>query len=246
MTKVARQKVTLEVADGTTMSAYTAHPVDEGKFPGMLVFQEAFGVNAHIRDITERIAQEGYVAVAPELYHRTAQGFEGSYTDIQSAMPHMQAMKEETAVQDIRAAYDWLKGNAQVVPDRIASIGFCMGGRMSFLACSSVALRAAISFYGGGIAPAHLPRAANLSGPILFFWGGLDKHIPQEQIRTVVDELKRLGKPYVNVEIADADHGFFCDARASYHPVGATLAWTLSAKFLDVHVKGTGQKAQVA
>ena len=245
MTKLTK-KVTIEVADGTTMNAYTARPSEEGKFPGMLVFQEAFGVNVHIRDITERIAREGYVAVAPELYHRTGPGFEGSYTDIQSVMPHMQAMKEETAIQDIRAAYEWLKGNAQVDADRIASTGFCMGGRMSFLACSSVPLRAAISFYGGGIAPAYLPRAANLSAPILFFWGGLDKHIPQEQIRTVVDELKRLGKTYINVEIADADHGFFCDARVSYNPMAATLAWTLSLKFLDVHVKGSGQKAQVA
>lgn len=246
MTKLATQRVTLQVADGTAMNAYTARPVEEGKFPGMLVFQEAFGVNAHIRDVTERVAREGYVAIAPELFHRTAPGFEGSYTDFQSVMPHMQAMKEESAIQDIRAAYDWLKADTQVAPDRIASMGFCMGGRMSFLACSSVQLRAAISFYGGGIAPAYLPRAANVSAPILFFWGGLDKHIPQEQSRTLVDELKRLGKTYVNVEISDADHGFFCDARVSYNPVAATLAWTLSLKFLDVHVRGTGQKAHVA
>jgi carboxymethylenebutenolidase len=244
--KLATQKVTLEVADGTSMSAYTARPAEEGKFPGMLVFQEAFGVNAHIRDITERIAREGYVAIAPELYHRSGPGFEGSYTDIQSARPHMEAMKPETAIEDIRAAYDWLQNNSQVLPDRVASVGFCMGGRMSFLADSSVSLRAAISFYGGGIAPGLLPRAAQLSAPILFFWGGLDKHIPGEQIRTVTDELKRLAKPHINVEISDADHGFFCDARASYNPVAATLAWTLCLKFLDVHVKGLGQKAQVA
>jgi carboxymethylenebutenolidase len=121
-----------------------------------------------------------------------------------------------------------------------------MGGRMSFLAASTVPLRAAISFYGGGIAPALLPRAANLSAPMLLFWGGLDKHIPPEQIRTVLDELKRVGKTYVNVEISDADHGFFCDARASYNAIAADLAWMLSLKFLDTHVRGDGQKAQVA
>jgi carboxymethylenebutenolidase len=246
MTKLATQKITLQVADGTSMNAYTARPAEEGKFPGMLVFQEAFGVNAHIRDITERVAREGFVAIAPELFHRTGPGFEGSYTDFASVMPHMQAMKEESAVQDIRAAYDWLRSNVQVSPERIASVGFCMGGRMSFLACSTVALRAAISFYGGGIAPGYLPRAANLSAPMLFFWGGLDKHIPSEQIRTLIDELQRIGKPHINVEISDADHGFFCDVRASYNPVAATLAWTLSLKFLEVHVKGAGEKAQVA
>ena len=244
--KLATQKVTLEVSDGTSMGAYTARPAEEGKFPGMLVFQEAFGVNAHIRDVTERIAREGYVAIAPELYHRTAPGFEAGYTDIASVMPHMQAMKEESAVQDIRAAHDWLKSNARVAPGVVASIGFCMGGRMSFLACSTLPLRASISFYGGGIAPAYLPRAVTLSAPVLFFWGGLDKHIPSEQIRSLMDELKRIGKPHVNVEISDADHGFFCDARSSYNPVAAALAWTLSLKFLDVHLKGSGQRARVA
>jgi carboxymethylenebutenolidase len=246
MLKIATQRTTLEVADGTSMNAYTARPAEEGKFPGMLVFQEAFGVNAHIRDVTERVAREGYVAIAPEFFHRTAPGFEGSYTDFGAAMPHMQAMKEENQIKDIAAAYDWLKTHPQALSDRIASIGFCMGGRMSFLAASTVPLRAAISFYGGGIAPALLPRAANLSAPMLFFWGGLDKHIPPEQIRTVLDELKRVGRTYVNVEISDADHGFFCDARASYNPVAADLAWTLSLKFLDTHVRSDGQKAQVA
>ena len=246
MSGIATQRVTLQVADGTTMSAYTARPAEDGKVPGILVFQEAFGVNAHIRDITERIARQGYVAIAPELFHRTGPGFEGSYTDFQAAMPHMQAMKEESSVQDIQAAHEWLKNDRQVFADRIASIGFCMGGRMSYLACSSVPLQAAISFYGGGIAPALLPRASKLSGPILFFWGGLDKHIPQEQIRSVADELRRAGKSFVNVDISDADHGFFCDARASYNANAAKLAWALSLQFLNNYVKGSGQKAQGA
>jgi carboxymethylenebutenolidase len=244
--KLATQKVTLEVADGTSMNAYVARPAEEGKFPGMIVFHEAFGVNAHIRDVTERVAREGYVAMAPELFHRTGPGFEGRYDDFPAAMPHMQAMKEESSAEDIRAAYEWVRGHSQARSDRIASIGFCMGGRISFLASSVVPLGAAISFYGGGIAPALLPRAARLSSPMLLFWGGLDKHIGQDQIRTLVDELKRLEKPYVSVDISDADHGFFCDARASYHPTAARLAWNLSLEFLEVHLKGAADKAQVA
>lgn len=244
--KLATQRVSLDVADGTTMNAYVARPAEEGKFPGMMVFQEAFGVNAHIRDITERVAREGYVAVAPELYHRTAPGFEAGYTDFPSVMPHMQAMTEEGASKDIQATYGWLGRHAQVAADRIGCIGFCMGGRMSYLADSLVQLRAAISFYGGRIAPDLLPRAAHLSAPILFFWGGLDQHIPPEQIRAVVDEVKKAKKNYVNVEISDADHGFFCDARASYNPVAASLAWTLSLKFLETHFRGAEQKTQTA
>jgi carboxymethylenebutenolidase len=244
--KLATQRVSVDIADGTTMNAYVARPAEEGKFPGMMVFQEAFGVNAHLRDVTERVAREGYVAVAPELFHRTAPGFEASYANFQSTMPHMQAITEAGASKDIEATYDWLRTHPQVAEDRIGSIGFCLGGRMSYLADSVVNLRAAISFYGGRIAPDLLPRAANLSAPILFFWGVLDQHIPPDQIRAVVEEVKKANKPYVNVEISNADHGFFCDARGSYNPVAATLAWTLSLQFLDIHLRGSERKTQTA
>lgn len=246
MEKLATQKVTLSVADGTSMNAYVARPAVEDRFPGIIVLQEAFGVNAHIRDITERIAREGYVAIAPELYHRTAPGFEAAYADFTAVAPHMKAVTEQGAIEDLRAAYQYLHGDPQVVAERIASVGFCMGGRMSFLACSELALSAAISFYGGGIAPAFLARASNLSAPMLFFWGGLDKHIPQDQIRSVTEEMTRLGKTYVNVYFSDADHGFFCDARPSYNPTAAKLAWALLQQFLDTYAKGHGQKARGA
>jgi carboxymethylenebutenolidase len=234
--RLATQKVELEVADGTRMNAYVARPAEDGKFPGMLVFQEAFGVNAHIRDITERMARRGFVAIAPEFFHRTAPGFEGSYTDFPTVMPHMQAMTEEGQSNDIKAAYDWLRADQRVDAARIASIGFCMGGRMSFLANSIVPLKAAISFYGGGIAPALLPRTKNLTAPMLFFWGGLDKHIPQEQIRTVMEEMTKIEKDYVNVVISDADHGFFCDARISYNATASKMAWSLTLEFLAANL----------
>jgi dienelactone hydrolase len=102
------------------------------------------------------------------------------------------------------------------------------------------------SFYGGGIAPALLPRAANLHAPMLFFWGGLDKHIPQDQIRSVIDAVRAAGKPYINVDISDADHGFFCDARPSYNPVAAKEAWSLVTSFLEAHVKKSEERTQSA
>jgi carboxymethylenebutenolidase len=238
MDKVVTDKVELAVADGTRMDAFVARPDEPGKYPGMLVFQEAFGVNAHIRDVTRRIAGEGYVAIAPELYHRTAPGFEGSYDDFPSVMPHAQAVTEARATLDIRAAFDWLREYPQVTSGRIGSMGFCMGGRISFLACATVPLCAAVSFYGARIAPSLLPHAASLHGPVLFFWGGLDKHIGQDQIRAVVEECSRARKAYVTVEISDADHGFFCDARASYNQAAAKQAWSLTRSFLETHVKG--------
>jgi len=247
MPNITTEKHTLAVADGSSMQAFVARPEEKGSFPGMLVFQEAFGVNAHIRDVAQRIAREGYVAIAPELFHRSAApGLEVRYDDFPSAMPHMKALTEQGLANDVRAAYEWLRDSSYLTPDRVGSIGFCMGGRVSFLANATIELRAAISFYGGGIAPALLPRAANLHAPILFFWGGLDKHIPQDQIRSVIDTVRAAGKPYINVDISDADHGFFCDARPSYNPVAAKEAWSLVTSFLEAHVKISVERTQSA
>jgi carboxymethylenebutenolidase len=230
---IVKDKVELAVADGTRMAAYVARPKQRGLHSGLLVFQEAFGVNHHIRNVCERFAAEGYVAIAPELFHRTAPpGFEGSYTDFPSIMPHYQAVTTETAEADIRSAYDWLRSNAQVKAGEISSVGFCMGGRVSFIANSVVALRAAVSFYGGGIAPALLDRAAKLQAPSLFIWGGLDKHITAEHRRAVTEAVSEQKKIYVNAEFSRADHGFFCDERAAYEPHSAKQAWALTLEFL--------------
>jgi carboxymethylenebutenolidase len=234
MTKAAivREKVELAVADGTRMTAYVAAPERGGPHPGLLLFQEAFGVNGHIRNVSDRFAAEGYVVIAPELFHRTAPDFEGSYTDFPSVTPHYQAVTTETAELDIRSAFEWLHSNTQVRPNEISSVGFCLGGRVSFLANSVVPLHAAVSFYGGGIAPGLLDRAPKLQAPSLFLWGGLDKHITPEHRRAVTEALSAQKKIYVNVEFSRADHGFFCDERASYEPRSARQAWALTLEFL--------------
>jgi carboxymethylenebutenolidase len=230
---IVKEKVELAVADGTKMAAYVARPEQRGPQPGLLVFQEAFGVNHHIRSVAERFAAEGYVAIAPELFHRTAApGFEGSYTDFAAVMPHLQAVTPETAEADIRSAYEWLRSNAQVKADEISCVGFCMGGRVSFIANGVVGLRAAVSFYGGGIAPGLLGRASKLQAPSLFIWGGLDKHITPEHRRAVTDALSEQKKIFVNAEFSRADHGFFCDERAAYEPHSAKQAWALTLEFL--------------
>jgi carboxymethylenebutenolidase len=230
---VAKEKVELGVADGTRMAAYVAHPEGRGPHPGLLVFQEAFGVNHHIRSVTERFAAEGYVAIAPELFHRTAPpGFEVSYTDFPAVMPHMKAVTTETLELDIRAAHEWLRSNALVRASEISSVGFCMGGRASFIANSVVPLRAAVSFYGGGIAPGLLDRVPKLQAPSLFIWGGLDKHITPEHRKAVIEALSAQQKIYVNAEFSPADHGFFCDERATYEPHSARQAWALTLEFL--------------
>ncbi|MGO8814121.1 MAG: dienelactone hydrolase family protein [Terriglobia bacterium] len=242
MEEVHTDWVNLQVADGTTMRAFQARPQDGHPRAGLLLFQEAFGVNAHIRDVAERFAREGYHTLAPELFHRTGPGFEGTYNNFEAAMPHVRALKEQDLEADARSAYGWLHENVGSAEIPLACIGFCMGGRVSFLTNSALPLKAAVSFYGGGIAPnpmgtGLLNRATDLHAPQLFFWGGVDKHIGPEQRQAVAEALRKAGKPFVNVEFADADHGFFCDARSSYNPAAARQAWALTHAFLDCYLE---------
>jgi carboxymethylenebutenolidase len=208
------------------------------KAPGLIVFQEAFGVNEHIKDVTRRFAEHGYVAAAPELFHRTAPpGFTGTYGDFASLAEHFQAVTTDGIISDARSTFDWLLKDSQVDPSLIGSIGFCMGGRCSYIANAKLPLQAAVSFYGGGIAPALLDLAKDENAPILFFWGGLDQHITRELRNSVTDAMTKAGKPYINVEISDANHAFFCDARPSYNAVAAKHAWSLTLSFLSTYLK---------
>jgi carboxymethylenebutenolidase len=238
--------VNLSVSDGTSMRAYVAHP--EGKpRAGLLVFQEAFGVNSHIRDLTDRFAREGYLSISPELFHRTAPGLEAGYTDFGAVMPHMQALTDAGLGADIQASYQWLKnGEAKDLP--VGSTGYCMGGRTSIQAALTVPLSCAISYYGGGIAPSPmfpnlLDRLKDLNAPALLFWGGLDTHIGPDAVQAITSKLDQEKKDYVNVVFSKADHGFFCDARASYNAVAAKEAWSLTLEFLSNHLAGVAKKA---
>jgi carboxymethylenebutenolidase len=229
---MSTSKVTLKVSDGTTMQAYVSIPEGKGPFPGVIVLQEAFGVNGHIRNVADRVAKEGYVAIAPELFHRTAEaGMEIPYNvDFSLIMPHFQAMTPEGMAADAKAAYDWLQQQSNVKHDKIGSIGFCLGGRVSFLANATVPLSASVSFYGGRT-DTLADRAKDLHGPQLFFWGGLDKHILPENIDTVINAVKKANKPYTNVVFSYADHAFHCDDRPAYNKQAASEAWALSMAF---------------
>jgi len=232
--------VTLAVSDGTQAQAYTAFPdTPKTPRPGIILLQEAFGVNPHIRSVADRLAQAGYVVIAPELYHRTAApGQEWAYGDIASAMPHMQAATTEHLTADLQAAHAWLQAQDTVIKDKIGAIGFCLGGRVAFLANAVLPLAAAVSYYGGRT-NTLADRAKDLHAPHLFFWGGLDTHIPTEQRAEVIAAVEAAGKPHINTVISYAEHGFNCDARASYNPEAAAEAWALTLAFL-------GQKLDVA
>jgi len=222
----------LPVADGTDMHAYTAQPQGGASAPGIILFQEAFGVNHHIRSVADRLAAAGYVVVAPELFHRTAAtGLEIPYAEFATqAMPHYGAITTEGLTQDAQAAYDWLQAQPNVQKDKIASIGFCLGGQVAFVANAALPLAAGVSYYGGGL-HTRTDMAKDLHGPHLFFWGGLDAHISKENITTIIDAVDAAGKPYINTVISYADHGFHCDERPSYNKDAAAEAWALTLAF---------------
>jgi carboxymethylenebutenolidase len=223
--------VNLKVSDGTTMQAYVTMPEGNAKLPGIILGQEAFGVNGHIREVSDRLAKEGYVVIAPELFHRTAPaGFEGGYTDFAALAPHFQGITLDGMTADLKACYDWLQQQSNVNPAKIGSIGFCMGGRVAFIANAVLPLSASVSYYGGRTAEIA-DMAKDLHGPQLFFWGGLDKHITQEQIDTIINAVKKANKPYTNVVISYADHAFNCDARPSYNKQAAAEAWAMTLAF---------------
>jgi carboxymethylenebutenolidase len=231
--------VTLSVADGTSMQAYVSRPA--APRGALIVFQEAFGVNAHVRDVTDRFAKEGYLAIAPELFHRTAPGLQAGYTDFPAVMPHMQALTNDGLEGDIRATHGWLVANGAGLS--VSAVGYCMGGRTACLAAMIVPLACSISYYGGGIAPGGMfpsliDRIKEIGAPMLFFWGGLDAHIGPEAVTAVNNALRAEKKTWINAEFSFADHGFFCDARASYNAEAAREAWALTLTFLAAHSAG--------
>lgn len=227
--------IDLTTPDGP-MRTYVVRPDSKAVRAGLVVFQEAYGVNDHIRDVAGRFAELGLTVAAPELFHRTGRGFEAPY-DTEGAWstiePHYTALTAAGMSDDAQATYDFLtQGEGCHV---VATAGFCLGGRASYVANARAPFAAAISFYGGGIAPNLLDLAQRQSGPILMFWGGMDSNIPPESYRAVADALEAESKTHEQVIFSQAGHGFFCDQRKSYNAQAAEQAWALSVAFLRAY-----------
>lgn len=216
------------------IDAYLAMPGGEESLPGVVVLQEIFGVNDHIRDVTQRIAQEGYVAIAPALYQRQAPGFETGYTeaDLKIGKEYKAQTKAEELLGDIQAAIDYLRGQTSVKSNAIGCIGFCFGGHVAYLAAILPDIKATASFYGAGIATMTpggdkptITRTQDITGTIHLFFGLDDASIPAEQVNQIEAELKKHQISHQIFRYEGADHGFFCDQRASYNPQAAKDAW---------------------
>ncbi len=236
MPNIQESVVELKVSDGTKMAAFVAEPENPAK-AGLLIFQEAFGVNQHIENIARRLAQEGYVAIAPEIFHRTAPvGFEGDYSDFPALKPHFDGLSDETLTADTLATYEWLQKEAGIKPEKIGAIGFCLGGRVAFMANAALHLGAAVSYYGSRILSQSMELAKDQKAPLLLAWGGKDKGTPPEKIKELTDALRASGKDFINAEFSEAEHGFNCDDRPAYHPASAAAVWAMTLAFFKKHL----------
>jgi carboxymethylenebutenolidase len=216
------------------INAYLAQPIGEGPFPAIIIFQEIFGVNAHIRDVTERIAKEGYVAIAPNIYQRIDPNFETGYTpdDVQLGKQYKAQTTATELLSDTQAAIAYLRNLPQVKGDAIGCIGFCFGGHIAYLAATLPDIKVTASFYGAGITTMTpgggqptLTRTSEIQGTLYAFFGDKDASIPAEQVEQIAAELATHQVSHQIFRYPDADHGFFCDQRASYNPDAAADAW---------------------
>ncbi len=215
----------ITASDGKTIKMYIAMP--DGKAKGaIVVLQEIFGVNAHIRSVCERYAAEGYVAAAPAIFDRQSPGYERGYTpeDVQAGIAMMQSFDRDAVMLDIGAAVD-----AVTQYGKVGIVGYCLGGSLAYGAAISRDDLAAASCYYGGMISDMADMAPKC--PTIVHFGETDQSIPLEKA-----EIVKQKRPEVPVYIYPAGHGFSCDARPAYEPVSAKLAWERTLKLFAENV----------
>lgn len=222
---IQTESISLAVADGR-MPCHGARPAAGGPWPAVIVVMEAFGLNPHIKAVAERIAREGYVTVAPDLYHRFGSPIV-PYEDESAAIEYMTRLDPGKVMAEIGAVIAHLKSRPDVRAARIGIVGFCMGGTVAFRTAAHHAadVAAAVSFYGGSSLAGDAALLARIAAPVLALWGEQDTIIPVERAERIEATMHRLGKAYEAKIYAGAGHGFFCDERTSYHPDSARDSW---------------------
>ena len=220
------EKRTIQSADGTTIGAWQAKPGGTTK-AGMVVIQEIFGVNNHIRNVTDRFAEDGYLALAPAMFDRRKPGVELGYTQDGIAQGREIAMSltPTEIMADVAGAIKALRG---LDCAKVGIVGFCFGGTVAWRAAAGADVDAAVGYYGGGVYGARdlKPRV-----PTALHFGDKDAHIPMDQVRAVADM-----HPEVEVHVYAADHGFHCDERGSYDAAAARLAYARTLDFFSKHL----------
>ena len=217
----------LTAGDGHKLEAYVARPSGE-PIAGLVVIQEIFGVNRHIRSIADSYAKDGFLAVAPALFDRVERGVELAYEgpDAHKAMAMLQKLDNAKALEDVDAALQYVRAQTG---KKAGVIGYCLGGLLAWLSATRLQPDAAVGYYAGRIGnfASEIPLA-----PVQLHFGKLDTHIPAEQVNKVHD-----AHPEVEIHwYENAGHGFNCDMRASYNPEASALARTRALAFLKTHL----------
>jgi carboxymethylenebutenolidase len=238
---VETEDIQITTAKGETMGAYLARPQGDGPHPAVIVFMEIFGVNEHIRDVTRRVAEEGYVALAPDYFHRTGAGMQLEYDEAGMAegMKHLGQLNADQMISDAKDSIAYLRSRDDVIGDRIGAMGFCIGGHMTYLTACETDIAAAAAYYGGAIAAdegpgggqSTLTRTPRISGQIHCYFGGQDALIPMHRVDAIRSALEDAGIAHEVKVYEAADHGFHCDQRASYHEASAKDAWRRTFEF---------------
>ena len=185
----------------------------------IIVLQEAFGVNSHIRDVTDRFGAQGYLAVSPELFHRD-ESPEIAYDDFAAALTHMGNFTREGLESDLRDTVAYLAEQG-MTPASIGIVGYCMGGTVATFADTLGIVGAAVSFYGGGVTngrfglPALVDLASQIKAPWMGLFGGLDKGIPMDQVDALEEAMAENDQTTEVIVYEEADHGFHCDDRTN-------------------------------
>jgi carboxymethylenebutenolidase len=217
-----RDDIELTASDGHRLSAYFAEPNGKPR-GGIVVVQEIFGVNRHIRAVADQYAAAGYLVIAPALFDRIEPNVDVPYSDIQRAFGYMKAVDNDKAILDIEAAV------AQVsTAGKVGVVGYCWGGTLSFLAAARLKIDAAVAYYGGGI---HNLLAEKPRVPVMFHFGEKDAHIPLTAVQAI-----EAAYPQGIYHLYPAEHGFNCTDRASFEPTSSQLAFERSVEFLRKNV----------
>ena len=222
-------EVKIKVADGE-MPAYRAMPSGGKDLPTVLVVQEIFGVHEHIKDVCRRLAKEGYIAIAPELYAR--QGDVSKLKEIKDIFAIVSKVPDAQVMSDLDATFDWAAKNGGNAA-KVAVTGFCWGGRITWMyAAHNPQLKAGVAWYGGLTRPATvlsptnpLDIAPTLKVPVLGLYGDADTGIPVDTVDKMRDALKKAGSASEIVLYDDTPHGFYADYRPSYRPGEANDGW---------------------
>lgn len=222
------QDITLTASDGFKLGGYRADPAGAPK-GAIVVIQEIFGVNHHIRSVCDRFAQEGYVAIAPSIFDRSEPNFQSGYSPEEVAVARKFVANPDWAamLRDTQAAIDAVK---DVGP--VGIVGFCLGGSVAYVATTKLTgLKAAVGYYGGAIVHFVDDKPAV---PAQLHFGEKDSGIPLTDVETI-----KAKRPEVEVHIyPGAQHGFHCDERASYDKASADIAWPRSLAFFAKHLQG--------